>query len=59
MSFLEAVRDANPAGDICVILDNARIHHAALNLFCTKKDSYSKKWLEKFDVVLLDQRLGG
>jgi transposase len=113
MSFLEAVRDANPAGEICVILDNARIHHAidvycrahqlgielvhlppynpdlnpiefgwkdlkrnlagflefdeminhceeaALNLFCTRKDSYSKKWLEKFDGVLLDQRLGG
>jgi hypothetical protein len=34
MSFLEAVRDANPAGDICVILDNARIHHAR-DVYCS------------------------
>ena len=28
ISFLECIREQNPVGKICIILDNARIHHA-------------------------------
>jgi len=29
ISFLELVRKANPDREICIVLDNARIHHAS------------------------------